>query len=96
MEIQKEYEYLKDGRKVVIRRKYKINGVRDAKRDELDTYFKNNTEAIRNSKKLKDALTAYNDSHNNKISYSMFYQKYKSIFGLRKSDTSEEDNNDNQ
>ena len=83
MEIQKEYNYLKDGKKVCIRRKYKINGVRSAKKNELDEYFKNNTETIKNSKILKDVLDDYNNEHDHKISYSMFYQKYKTIFGLR-------------
>lgn len=83
MEIEKEYNYLKDGKKVCIRRKYKINGVRAVKKNELDEYFKNNSETIKNSKILKDVLDAYNDEHDNKISYSMFYQKYKAIFGLR-------------
>ena len=32
MEIEKEYNYLKDGKKVCIRRKYKINGVRAVKK----------------------------------------------------------------
>lgn len=94
MEIQKEYNYLKDGKKVCIRRKYKINGVRSAKRNELDEYFKNNTETIKNSKILKDLLDEYNDEHEHKISYSMFYQKYKTIFGLRNAHNN--DNNNNQ
>ena len=84
MEVVKEYEYLKNGNKICIRRKYKIKGVRDLKRDELDEYIKNNSDQIQNSKNLKDILANYNSSHENKISYSMLYQKYKTVFGPRK------------
>ena len=92
MEVKKEYEYMKDGRKVCIRRSYKVKGLRTTKKEELDEYFKNNAESIKASKKIDDILTDYNNSHDNKISFSMMYQKYKAIFGTRKSQiTSSED-----
>ena len=81
--VQKEYNYLRNGRKVVIRRQYKVNGMRNLKNEELDEYFKNNIEHIQNSK-LNDVLDEYNDSHENQISYSLLYQKYKTLFGYRK------------
>ena len=80
----KEYTYQINGRKVIIKRKYKINGTRNKKSEELKEYFKNNAEAIKSNKKLNEVLETYNKLHDNKISYSMLYQYYKSLFGFRK------------
>ena len=86
MEVQKEYEYIKnDGKKVCIRRTYNIKGTKAAKKNELDEYFKHNGEDIRASKNLNGILEDYNNNHNIKISFSMLYQKYKAVFGTRKS-----------
>ena len=84
MEVVKEYEYERDGRKVCIRRAYNVKGTKHAKQCELDEYFKNNAETIKSCKKLNTILEDYNSKHNNKISFSMLYQKYKTVFGNRK------------
>ena len=85
MEVIREYNYLRDGRKVCIKRAYNIKGIREAKKNELDEYFKQNAESIKASKNINNILDDYNGKHVNKISFSMMYQKYKAIFGTRKS-----------
>lgn len=86
MEVNKEYEYIRrDGRKVCIRRTYNIKGTKAVKKNELDEYFKNNAESIKGSKNLSGVLDDYNSNHDIKISFSMLYQKYKAVFGTRKS-----------
>ena len=84
MEVVKEYTYNKNGKPVTIKRKYTIKGDRITKQNELDEYFKNHAEEIRNGKKLTDVVTDYNNTHELQVSYSMFYQKYKNCFGFRK------------
>ena len=93
MEVRKEYEYIrKDGRKVSIKRAYNIKGTKSAKKNELDEYFKNNAEVIKASKNLNGILTDYNNNHDIKISFSMLYQKYKAVFGTRKSQHAQQNN----
>lgn len=84
MEVQKDYTYLRDGKKVCIRRKWTNKGTRHIQNDELDEYFKNNADDIKNSKRLQEVLETYNSTHDNKISLSLLYKKYKTVFGLRK------------
>ena len=93
MEVRKEYEYMKDGKKVCIRRTYIVKGVRSTKKSELDEYFKNNAEIIKSSKNLNNILSDYNDNHDIKISFSMLYQKYKGVFGTRKNQHKQLTNN---
>lgn len=93
MEVVREYEYLKDGKKVCIKRTYNIKGTRTAKKNELDEYFKHNAESIKASKTINKILDDYNGKHDNKISFSMMYQKYKAIFGTRKSQNNQDTNN---
>ena len=86
--ITREYEYLRNGKKVIIRRQYSINGTRNLKNEELDEYFKNNIDFIKNTN-LNNVLEEYNKNHDNKISYSLLYQKFKKLFGYRKNHTTE-------
>ena len=85
MNVEKEYEYMKGNNKVCVKRKYKIKGIYELKKNELDEYFKNNAETIKSSKNLNGILADYNSKHENTISFSMLYQKYKAVFGTRKS-----------
>ena len=87
MEVVKEYNYKINGRNVCIKRNYTVKGIRSKKINELDEYFKNNYEAVKESKKLKDVFESYNNAHDDKISFSMLYQKYISVFGRRKKPT---------
>lgn len=82
--IFKEYKYTKNNKEIIIKRKYVNNGKRELKQNELNEYFRNNSERIKSERKLQNILNDYNDNHENKISYSMFYSKYKNIFGFRK------------
>ena len=84
MEVVKQYNYEKDGKTVVIKRSYTVKGTKGKKINELDEYFTKNADSIKNSKKLKDVLDVYNSKHDNKISFSMLYQKYKTVFGNRR------------
>ena len=93
MEVKKEYEYIKNGKKVCIRRTYTVKGVRSIKQNELDEYFKNNAEIIKSSKNLNNVLSDYNDNHDIKISFSMLYQKYKGVLGTRKNQHKQLTNN---
>ena len=85
IEVAKNYQYIKNGTKITIKRKYQIKGTKNAKHEEVAEYFKNNLEHIKNSTcRLNDLLDEYNQEHEKKISYSMFYQNYKNILGFRK------------
>ena len=84
MEVVKEYNYEKDGKTVCIKRSYTVKGTKGKKINELDEYFTKNADSIKASKKLKDVLETYNNEHENKISFSMLYQKYKTMFGNRR------------
>ena len=93
MEVVKEYNYNINGRNVVIKRHYAVKGNRAKKICELEEYFKNNYERVRDIKKLRDVYESYNNEHEDKISFSMLYQKYISVFGRRKKQTIKTDNN---
>lgn len=80
----KEYKYLRNNKPVVIRRSYEKKGIIELKQQELEEYFKNNAERIKSDKSLRNVFESYNEIHQNKISYSMFYQKYVSVFGSRR------------
>ena len=80
----KEYKYLRNNKPVVIRRSYEKKGLIELKQQELEEYFKNNAERIKSDKSLRNVFESYNETHQNKISYSMFYQKYVSVFGSRR------------
>ena len=90
MEVYKEYEYIKDGKTIRIKRSYKIKGTRAKKQSELDEYFKNNAEDIRTSKKLTEVLVDYNQTHKHKICYSTLLNKYHSLFGMRRGNNKQE------
>ena len=94
MEVYKEYEYVKDGKTVLIKRKYNIKGINSIKQNELNEYFKNNADDIRSNKKIREVLNDYNNTHKNKISYSMLYNKYKSLFGMRKNNIQSKENDE--
>ena len=84
MEVIKEYNYEKNGKNVCIKRSYTIKGTKGKKISDLDAYFTKNADTIKSSKKLRDVLASYNDEHEDKISFSMLYQKYKTVFGSRR------------
>ena len=85
-EVLKEYEYTnKDGKSVKIKRKYTIEGSSKRKQKELDEFFSNNADRINTNTKIKALLDEYNDSHEMKISYSMFYTTTTELLQLLRS-----------
>ena len=83
--VTREYTYIKNGKTIVVKRKYAVKGDRVIKNSELDNYFKDNVDELTSrKKKLKDIVEEYNNSHSAHVSYSKFYQKYKDVFGFRK------------
>jgi len=85
-EVMKEYEYKnKNGKSVNIKRKYTIDGASNKrKQKELDEFFRENADRFTDNVKIKALLNEYNESHDVKISYSMFYTKYKKLFGTKR------------
>ena len=85
-EVMKEYEYKnKNGKSVNIKRKYTIDGASNKrKQKELDEFFAKNADRFTDDVKIKALLNEYNDSHDVKISYSMFYTKYRKLFGTKR------------
>ena len=91
--VTKEYKYVKNGKSFVVKRKYAVKGDRVIKNNELDNYFKDNVDKLSSKKmKLKDIVEDYNNNHDSKVSYSMFYQKYKNVFGFRKNHKNKTEN----
>lgn len=89
--VTREYKYNKNGKTVVVKRKYTVTGDRIIKNSELDNYFKDNVEVLTSKKKLKDIVEEYNKTHSPHVSYSMFYRKYKNVFGFRKNHKDKQD-----
>jgi len=85
-EVMKEYEYTnKNGKSVSIKRKYTIDGASNKrKQKELDEFFAKNADRFTDNVKIKALLHEYNESHEIKISYSMFYTKYRKLFGTKR------------
>lgn len=82
--VTREYKYNRNGKTFVVKRKYTVTGDRKNKNLELDNYFKVNKDLLTSKKKLKDIVEEYNNNHSSHVSYSMFYNKYKNMFGFRK------------
>ena len=85
-EVMKEYEYKnKNGKSVNIKRKYTIDGASNKRKQrELDEFFAKNADRFTDNVKIKALLNEYNESHDVKISYSMFYTKYRKLFGTKR------------
>lgn len=94
--IEKEYVYEKNGRKITIKRKYVNKQNRSFKNNELDEFFKNNTEELKSrSRTLQTILDAYNNNHA-PVSYAKFYSKFKTVFGYRKNHRNQQTQNQTQ
>ena len=91
MEVNKTYDYVRKGKIVHVKRKYVVKGTVGTKQNELDTYFNNHADTIRSNVKLSKVLEDYNDTHTNKISYSMLYNKYVATFGPRRQNKIKDD-----
>lgn len=75
----KEYHYVRNGRDIIIKRKWsKSNNRETKKQQEFKEYFDKNKDIIKNMK-IKDILEDYNKTHN-KVSHgtlSKYYAIYK-------------------
>ena len=75
----KEYHYVKNGKDVIIKRKWaKSKNGETKKQKEFNEYFDNNKDKIKNMK-MKDILEDYKKTHN-KVSHgtlSKYYAIYK-------------------
>ena len=79
----KTYTYERNGKKINVKRHWTNTGVRQTKQQELNNYFNNITD-LDQSKSVKLLFDEYNDNHELKISYSMFYKKYAEHFGPKR------------
>ena len=94
--IEKQYVYEKNGRRITIKRKYVNKQNRSFKNNELDEFFKNNTEELKSrSRTLQTILDAYNNNHA-PVSYAKFYSKFKTVFGYRKNRRNQQTQNQTQ
>ena len=80
----KEYHYVKNGKDIIIKRKWTKSKNRETKKQqEFKEYFDNNKDKIKNMK-IKDILEDYNKTHK-KVSHgtlSKYYAIYKAKNGL--------------
>ena len=83
---ERTYTYTTDsGKTRTITRRWKVKQEILAKRKELNDYFDQNADKIKNMKNITAVFNDYNNSHENKISYNLLYKKYISIYDSKKS-----------
>ena len=73
-DVVKVYKYIRNGKKQVVKREYKIKGERKAKLEELTKYLDEFKPT--DSVYIKDYYKKYNEQATLPISYSMFYKIY--------------------
>ena len=79
----KVYQYNRNGKTITIRRKWTNIGDKQLKQEALSAYFANDADIDR-TKSIQTLFKEYNNNHDLKISYSMFYKKYAEHFGPRR------------
>ena len=79
----KVYQYVRNGKTINIRRKWTNYGDKQLKQEALSEYFANDVDIDR-TKSIQTLFKEYNNNHDLKISYSMFYKKYAEHFGSRR------------
>ena len=79
----KVYKYERNGKTISVRRKWTNFGDKQLKQEALAEYFANNADIDR-TKSIQTLFQEYNNNHELKISYSMFYKKYAEHFGPRR------------
>ena len=78
----KEYTYIRNGKPIIVKRSYTIEGVNQLKKQELDEWFNNNPN-IDTRLPIKTLFNDYNDAHNLKISYTTFQRCYNKHIGKK-------------
>lgn len=84
MEVEKTYNYLRNGKPIQVKRTYVVKGNVGTKQSELEAYFKDHLDTLGPKSNLSKVWEDYNNTHTHKISYSMLYNKYVSVYGLRR------------
>ena len=79
----KVYKYERNGKTISVRRKWTNFGDKQLKQQALAEYFANNADIDR-TKSIQTLFQEYNNNHELKISYSMFYKKYAEHFGPKR------------
>ena len=80
-QVTRTYTYEVDGKVRKVTRTWTNSGVSATKRAQLAQFFKDNEAELRASHKSIKALhTKYNDQHEVKVSYSMFYKHFQKYF----------------
>ena len=81
--VEKNYSYIKNGKPVIIRRKWTVQTEPKVRNDELDQYIKEHEEDIINAKSLRIIFEQYNNEHETKIKYGKLYTRCLKAIGHR-------------
>ena len=81
--VEKEYNYIINGKPVIIRRKWTVQTEPKIRNDELDQYIKEHEEDIKNAKSLRIIYEQYNNEHETKIKYGKLYSRCVKAIGHR-------------
>ena len=77
----KTYVYNEDGKVKKIKRTWINKGHNAAKREQLTQFFNEHEDELKAcNKSIKSLFNEYNDKHDLKISYSMFYKYFTAKF----------------
>jgi len=77
----KTYTYDVNGKSKVIKRTWTNKGVNAAKREQLAQFFNEHEDELKAcDKSIKTLYNEYNDKHDLKVSYSMFYKHFTAKF----------------
>ena len=77
------YAYERNGKTITVKRKWKVQGDKFAKRQQLDQWFENESN-IDPKKSIIDSWMDYNYNHDLDVSYEMFYKKYVQKYGRKR------------
>ena len=81
--VEKEYNYIINGKPVIIRRKWTVQTEPKIRNDELDQYIKEHEGDIKNAKSLRIKYEQYNNEHETKIKYDKLYSRCVKAIGHR-------------
>lgn len=84
IEVEREYEYTKNGKVYKIKRKWSADPVSIAKKQAVDKYFEDNIDEIKQAKNIKKVYENYLANSDNKVSYNMIYKRYIKLFDSKK------------
>ena len=91
----KTYTYNRNGKTITVKRKWKVDGDKFAKRQQLDQWFENEAN-IDPQKSSVVSWMDYRNHHDLDISYEMFYKEYVQKYGQKYKDEDSLDANSRQ